>query len=316
MISSMGYATSQQLARYYELYQNIDVTFSKEVIKATALIPQEVYIKALGSQWPCVINSSSLTGAKIIAGMKSGIYEKIQQGTTSVSLRFSFMDQDKNEPKSFFISSKVLGVTQYGGSPDLILISLSYTQRAPDDLIETLGSLLEANINSAKRKEERILITPDSMRKLGIIQKETIVFIQGIPRRCILRDLSFSGAKVIMVGIATFLQDKEIVLRVDINEPRIAIGLKGKIVRTENVENRKDLVALAIQYNETEIPMSYKMHINNYLGQQRKVSPSRAKPEPEPEDAKKSEEVKEEKTPAIENPMSPETPISPEIGES
>ncbi|HKL85676.1 MAG TPA: PilZN3 domain-containing protein, partial [Treponemataceae bacterium] len=82
----MGYATSQQLARYYELYQNIDVTFSKEVIKATALIPQEVFIKALGSQWPCVINSSSLTGAKIIAGMKSGIYEKIQQGTTSVSL--------------------------------------------------------------------------------------------------------------------------------------------------------------------------------------------------------------------------------------
>lgn len=302
----MGYATSQQLARYYELYQNIDVTFSKEVIKATALIPQEVFIKALGSQWPCVINSSSLTGAKIIAGMKSGIYEKIQQGTTSVSLRFSFLDQDKNEPKSFFISSKVLGVNQYGGSPDLILISLSYTQRAPDDLIEILGSLLEANINSAKRKEERILITPDSMRKLGIIQKETIVFIQGIPRRCILRDLSFSGAKVIMVGIATFLQNKEIVLRVDINEPRIAIGLKGVIVRTENVENRKDLVALAIQYHEKEVPMSYKIHINNYLGQQRKLSPSRA------EVSEETKEVKEES----DKPSSTETQKTPETGES
>lgn len=302
----MGYATSQQLARYYELYQNIDVTFSKEVIKATALIPQEVFIKALGSQWPCVINSSSLTGAKIIAGMKSGIYEKIQQGTTSVSLRFSFLDQDKNEPKSFFISSKVLGVNQYGGSPDLILISLSYTQRAPDDLIEILGSLLEANINSAKRKEDRILITPDSMRKLGIIQKETIVFIQGIPRRCILRDLSFSGAKVIMVGIATFLQNKEIVLRVDINEPRIAIGLKGVIVRTENVENRKDLVALAIQYHEKEVPMSYKIHINNYLGQQRKLSPSRA------EVSEETKEVKEES----DKPSSTETQKTPETGES
>ncbi|HKL86341.1 MAG TPA: PilZ domain-containing protein, partial [Treponemataceae bacterium] len=267
---------------------------------------QEVFIKALGSQWPCVINSSSLTGAKIIAGMKSGIYEKIQQGTTSVSLRFSFLDQDKNEPKSFFISSKVLGVNQYGGSPDLILISLSYTQRAPDDLIEILGSLLEANINSAKRKEDRILITPDSMRKLGIIQKETIVFIQGIPRRCILRDLSFSGAKVIMVGIATFLQNKEIVLRVDINEPRIAIGLKGVIVRTENVENRKDLVALAIQYHEKEVPMSYKIHINNYLGQQRKLSPSRVEV---------SEEVKEVKEES-DKPSSTETQKTPETGES
>jgi hypothetical protein len=83
---------------------------------------------------------------------------------------------------SFFVAAKVLGVTQYAGSGDLILINLAYTQRAPDDLIEKLGTLLEANINSAKRREERILVTPDSMRRLGIVQKETIVFIQGIPR--------------------------------------------------------------------------------------------------------------------------------------
>lgn len=270
----MGYATSQQLARYYELYQNIDVTFTKEVIKTTALIPQQVYIKALGGQWPCVINSTSLTGAKIIAGIKSGIYEKIQQGTVSVSLRFSFMDQEKNEPVSFFVASKVLGTNQYAGSPELIIISLAFTQRAPDDLIEKLGGLLEANINSAKRREERILLTPDAMRKLGILQKETLIFIQGIPRRCILRDLSFSGAKVIMVGLAPFLVDKEVVLRIDLDEPRIAIGVKGKIIRTEDVENRKDLVALAVSYNEAEVPMAYKMHINNYLNQTRKGSSS------------------------------------------
>jgi hypothetical protein len=266
----MGYATSQQLARYHELYQNIEVTFSKEVIKATGLITQQIYIKALGGQWPCVINSTSMSGAKIIAGIKSGIYEKIQQGTVSVSLRFSFVDQDKTEPVSFFVAAKVLGSNQYAGSPELVLISLAFTQRAPDDLIEKIGALLEANINSAKRREERILLTPAAMRKLGILQKETIIFIQGIPRRCILRDLSFSGAKVIMVGIAQFLLNKEIVLRIDIDDPRIAIGIKGKILRTEDVENRKDLVALAIVFNEAEVPMAYKMHINNYLSQQRK----------------------------------------------
>jgi len=270
----MGYATSQQLARYYELYQNIDVTFTKEVIKATGLITPQVFIKALGGQWPCVINSTSMTGAKIIAGIKSGFYEKIQQGNTSVSLRFSFQEQDKIEPVSFFVAAKVLGVNQYAGSPDLVIIAIAFTQRAPDDLIEKLGNLLEANINSAKRREERILINPESMRKLGILQKETIVFIQGIPRRCILRDLSFSGAKVIMVGIAAFLVDKEVVVRIDIEEPRMAIGVKGKIVRTEDVEGRKDLVALAINYNDAEVPMSYKMHINNYLTQLRKTSPS------------------------------------------
>ncbi|HPS44260.1 MAG TPA: PilZ domain-containing protein [Treponemataceae bacterium] len=268
----MGYATSQQLARYYELYQNIDVTFSKEVIKATGLIPQQVYVKALGGQWPCVVNSASLSGAKIISGIKSGFYEKIQQGNTSVSLRLSFQDPEKSEPMSFFVTSKITGFTQYAGSPDLIIINIAYTQRPPDDLIEKLGALLEANINSTKRREERIVMTPDAMRKLGILQKETVIFIQGIPRRCIIRDLSFSGSKVIMVGIAPFLINKEVVLRIDIAEPRLALGVKGTIVRTEDVEGRKDLVALAIKYHEAEIPMGYKMQINAYLSQMRKTA--------------------------------------------
>lgn len=301
----MGYATSQQLARYYELYSTIDVTFTKEVIKATGLIPQQIYVKALGGQWPCVINSTSFVGAKIIAGIKSGVYDKIQQGNTSVSLRFSFLDQDKNEPLSFFVAAKVLGVNQYAGSTDLVIISLSYTQRAPDDLIEKLGQLLEANINSTKRREERIIINPDSMRKLGILQKETIIFIQGIPRRCILRDLSFSGAKVIMVGIAQFLLDKEIVIRVDIDDPRQAIGIKGTVVRTEDVENRKDLVALAIKYHEAEVPMAYKLHINSYLTQIRKTQLGVTEPETDSAEAAKPE-----------TKPSSETKPSPKAGET
>lgn len=288
----MGYATSQQLARYHQLYQNIEVTFSKEVIRTTGLIPQQVFLKSLGGQWPCVINSTSLVGAKIIAGIKSGVYEKIQQGVASVSLRFSFLNMEKNEPFSFFVASKVTGMTQYAGSPDLILINLAFTQRAPDDLIERLGTLLEANVNSTKRREERILITPDSLRKLGIAQKETIVFIQGIPRRCILRDVSFSGAKVIMVGIAAFLDQKEVVLRIDFEDPRNAVGIKGKIVRTEDVEGRRDLVALAIRYEEGEVPMAYKMHINTFISQLRKNADddrddeSAAKPAAKPAAAK------------------------------
>lgn len=283
----MGYATSQQLTRYHELYQNIDVTFTKEVIKATGLLSQQVFIKALGGQWPCVINSTSMTGAKIIAGIKSGIYEKIQQGNSSVSLRFSFNEPDSTEPISFFVTAKVHGITQYAGAAELVIISIVYTQRAPDHLIERLGTLLEANINSSKRREDRILVTPDSMRKLGILQKETIIFIQGVPRRCIIRDISFTGSKVIMVGLAQFLNDKEVVLRIDIDEPRIALGIKGKIVRTEDVEGRKDLVALAINYHENEISMAYKMLINNYLGQQRKTTSNEGPKEAPPDDKAK-----------------------------
>ena len=52
-------------------------------------------------------------------------------------------------------------------------VSLEFTQRPPDDLIQILGSLLEANSNAQRRKDERIVITPESMKKLGLDSRES-----------------------------------------------------------------------------------------------------------------------------------------------
>ncbi|GAB1484789.1 hypothetical protein MASR2M78_36070 [Treponema sp.] len=128
-----------------------------------------------------------------------------------------------------------------------------------------MGRLLEANINSTKRRDERILLNADSMRKLHIQSKETALFIQGVPRRCILRDISFSGTKIIMIGVAKFLVDKEAAIRLDFEEPRESLLIKGKIVRSEDVEGRKDLVALALHFDESSVPMVYKMRINDFI---------------------------------------------------
>ncbi len=266
-------ATSQQLTRYYELYKNIYVTFTKEVISLLGLQTKFVFIKADNMQWPCVINSSSLLGAKVIAGTKNGLVAKIQKDTSALSLRFSFADNENKEPVSFFINSKLVGFSPYGAADsDLVLLQLQYLQRAPDFLIEKLGFFLDANVNSARRKSDRVLITPDTMRKIGILKKETMIYMQEVPRRCILRDISFSGAKIIMLGMAKFIQDKEVVLRIDFDEPRTAIGLHGSVVRTEDVDGRKDLIAIAIHFFEKDIPMTYKMHLNNYFATQTKHS--------------------------------------------
>jgi hypothetical protein len=275
----MGVATSQQISKYYDLYRSIDVTFTKEVIRATGLGTQQVYLKCIGETWPCVIHSSSFEGAKVIVNAKSGLYARIQQANNLVSLRYSFKISDKTDPLMFFVSGRVLGFSPYGGSSDMAMLTMQFTQRPPDDLIEIMGRLLDANMNSTKRREERILLTPEALRKLQIISKETAIFIQGVPRRCILRDISFSGAKIIMIGVAKFLMDKTAALRIDFEDPREAILLKGRIVRSEDVEGRKDLVALALHYEETQVPMNYKMRINDFLSQVR--ADSRANPSAE-----------------------------------
>lgn len=265
----MGVATSQQLIKYYERYRAIDVTFTKEIIKASGLVTAQVYLKCLGETWPCVVYSSSFTNAKIIINSRSGVFDKIQRANNLISIRYCFKESDKIDPFMFFVAGKMTGAAPYGGSPDVSLLTMAFTQRPPDDLIEIMGRLLDANINSAKRREERILITPDVMRRMHLISKETAIFIQGVPRRCILRDLSFSGAKIIMVGVAKFLVEKEVAVRLDFDDPRDSHLIKGKIVRAEDVEGRKDLVALALFFTEQTIPMNYKLRINDFLTQGR-----------------------------------------------
>jgi hypothetical protein len=153
----------------------------------------------------------------------------------------------------------------------MAVFNLQYSQHAPDDLVEIIGRVLDANMNAAKRKEDRIFILPEIMHRLKLLSKDVTVFIDGVPRRCILRDLSFSGAKIVMVGLAKFLVDKPSSLRIEFDDPRESFNVKGKFIRAELVESRKDLVVLAMLFNEP-VPMGYKIRLSDYLNSAKAMS--------------------------------------------
>ena len=262
----MGILTSQKISTYYELFKTIDVSYSKEIMQVTGLITKQVFLKCVSDFWPCYIYSSSFQGAKVVVSIKSGILQKLERANNMVSLRFSFRVADKGDPLTFFVNTKSTGYVPYQGSDEMALFTLQFTQRPPDDLIEIMGRILDANVNSSKRKDERILINPESSRKLNI-SKESAVLIQNVPRQCILRDVSFSCARLIMMGVAKFLVNKEAFLKMDFDEPRETFLLKGNLANAELIEGRKELISLDLQYDENMVPMGYKIRINDYLSQ-------------------------------------------------
>lgn len=261
----MALVTSQAIATYYERYKPIEVTFTREIIQVTGLLTQQVHLKCVSDFWPCVIYSTSFEGAKVVANTQSGLVTKLQQANNMVSLRFCFKSTETGNPVTFFVAARVSGFTPYSGTKGVALFSLTFTQRPPDDLIGIVGRILDANFNSAKRKDERIILSPETMRKLSMLAKETAVFIQGVPRRCILRDLSFSGAKIIMMGVAKFLVNRDMGLRLDFDDPRESFLLKGKFIRFEEIEGKKEMLALAAQFTDGLIPMGYKIRLNDYI---------------------------------------------------
>ncbi len=261
----MAVVTSQIISRYYDDFRNTEVTFTKDIIRTLAMDPRQIYIKCAGSQWPCIVNSSSFSQVRIIVGTKGGAFQAIaKKDPPPVSIRFAFYQSD-GQLLSLFISGKVMNIASYMNSKEMAVVTINYTQKPPDDFIEMIGHLIDANNNAIRRKEDRIVITPDALKKLGIPRKETVIVIQNVPRHCILQDLSFGGAKVVLMGLSQFLLNKEVEMRIEFDDPHEVIPLKGIIMNTIPVEGRKDIVIANIKFNEESISLSYKIHINNYL---------------------------------------------------
>jgi len=261
----MGVLTSQKINVYYDRFKDIDVTFTKDMIQVTGLLTQQVHLKCGNDFWPCVVYTTSFAGAKVVANVKTGLLGKLQATNNFVNLRFCFRPPGESNTVTFFVAARIMASAPYGNSQDVNMFTVQFSNRPPDDFIEIIGRVLDANVNSSKRKEERIPLTADNLRKLNILSTETVVFIQQVPRRCILRDVSFSGTKLIMMGVPKYLIDRDGAVRLEFNDPRESYTIKGKFVRAETVEGKKEMVALGLQFDETSVPMGYKIRLNDML---------------------------------------------------
>jgi len=271
----MALITGQHISNYYKQFGEVEISFNKEVIRVTGLHTRNNLLKCKGAYWPCFVYSTSMRTAKIVASVKEDFFNCIKDANNLVLLQLSFNQADKSSPLTLRISAKMAGLSKYGEEDSgLSLITLNFTQRPSDDLIIILGRLLESNLNSKKRKEERIIMNDQIIRKIGLKSKNIIVIIDKIPRKALIRDLSFSGAKLIIAGLAKFLVNKAIILRLEVEDTGRAINIIGKVLRFEPIENRKDIASIAIQFVDTQLPIEYKLLLNDYLTQLRPGKPS------------------------------------------
>lgn len=260
----MSVVLSKKISNYYDLFRDERVIFTKENIRSLKLDPREIYLKCNGGQWPCIINSSSLQKAKIIVGSSCGIFDILRsQKNVNVSLRYGFFE---NTGKiQFFVTCNVIKIEKYHEQSDLVLMTLEFTQRPPDDLILKLGEFFEANSNAKIQNNEKIFINPENLKLLSIPKEETFILISNVPRKCVMKDLSFGGATLLLVGIAKFLKNKEVELRLFFSDTNEKIALKGIVVEADFMPGRKDISVISVEFIQDLIPMTYKFHINSYL---------------------------------------------------
>jgi hypothetical protein len=267
----MAIVTSQQIQQYYTHFKDIEITMTKEVGATLGIINSEVFLKTGGFQWPCVLYSTSFSGAKVVLSLKPDQLEDIRSSASLSSLHYGFRVPDKTDPIAFYVSAKVKGLTKYvSKNPDLYFASLEYNKRPPDDMLEIIGRFLETNINAKKRKEERIPWNNDLALKMGLSPTGTSISVDGILRKCLVRDISFGGCKVLIPGVAKFLAGKPSIIKFSYKDGTSNFLIPGRILRADPVEGRKDIAVAAVQFDESNTPMDFKMKLNDVFRSSRK----------------------------------------------
>ena len=255
--------TVQHLARLYKEFSETEVTFNGQVIIESGLITSDVRLTVGSNHLPSVLYACSMKGARVIAEIGNTTTDLLTHNSSSATLRLGFKQSDEKTPVSFIVPCKVESLSEYNAQrPNIRFVTLEFTQKPSDSLVGILGSLLEIKSNALRRRDQRVAMTPDNMKKIGLQSRESCLAIDGASRRCLLRDLSFGGAKVLLSMLGLPKGPQRVMLKLQKCEIRDDAVLNGSIVRVEDVEGHDDLVALSIQYN-TDPPISYKQKINS-----------------------------------------------------
>ncbi|MBN2739256.1 MAG: PilZ domain-containing protein [Spirochaetales bacterium] len=262
----MPHYTKHQIKQFHEKYKEIDITFNKKVIEYTRFIPHEISFKVGNDNYSCIVNSSSMMGAHVILQADKIFFEKVKANNKWVSLRFAFRREDKSHPLTFFIKSKVKSFNPLQGkTQNLFIINIEFAQQPPDDYIEILGSLIDAGTNSKQRKHDRIDISNESMRLLHLESNNGIIYVNKKAVRCIIRDISLSGCKIIAKGDSQYFMNQPAIFAIKFSGEPEYTKIPGKILRTELIKENEDFLTIGIQFVENHIPNLFVRFVSDYF---------------------------------------------------
>ncbi|MBN2441289.1 MAG: PilZ domain-containing protein [Spirochaetales bacterium] len=264
----MATQTRHRCDEYYRMYLDHDVSFTKEIIKDIGLIPEKNFLRYGGENIPCIIYSASMTRSRIIAQLRAPICEKIGLGNKTASLSLAFKREKSQDPVSLFINSKIAGFTPYKSDiPGVNFVTLTYMNKPPDDFIYKLGTVLSERSDETKRKEERIPVDDETTKTMNLQTDKIWVFCDNKQIPCVLKDISFSGAKVITKGQKEFFANKPIKLVLNISNLDGISAMIGKVVYCEEIVINKTIkfISLGLAFDKAKIPDSYKEWVQSFM---------------------------------------------------
>lgn len=266
----MSIVTQKEIEDYYNTYKKApNITLTKNIVECIGLQMKQCYLKHKSEYYPCIVYACCLHQAKIFMNCPKRLLEDITEHKTQVFLRLYFLSKGTAHPIAFLIPANIVEFKEIQKGNTLFFdLLLQFNNRPPDDLIILLGGLLEAKKCYECRKDERIEIDPLTLKRVGLKSKFTVFKAQTMAIKCILKDLSFSGAQVILPKNAGVKMHDPCSIELDFDQEELPVVNEGQVVGLNDLSVAV-LNAVHIKFTEDKIPINFKIYIKDYLNKKR-----------------------------------------------
>ncbi len=242
----------------YQDYLTTELTYVKDVADALGLLPAESTVKLQTVLYPCLVHSASFQSAKVLMRLTPEQAITVQIGSKVVTLTLVLLDSRKAKKELYQFNGSFQVVQKHlaGDNEIVFLASITFSHRPHEVFLQAHGSSLNLKKEAQARQQDRIALTPETMGILGLSSLNTTVVIDKIERKCLMREVSYGGSRVVLTGAGQFLSEKPF----ELVFPHTSHGnilIPGMVSRAENMESHRGLAQLALTFTPGKVPVAY-----------------------------------------------------------
>ncbi len=257
--------TRHKVDNLYFSYCSESVTFNKNVRDTTGLILNLVQLKCGEKTAPIIVYSMSMLNVNLIISVKnfSNFRRLNEKESRQISLKLAFDKENSAEPIIFFLPVKISASKNYNS--DNIFLLVEFIRKPPDTIIIMLGELIKIKTLSDKREDKRIQVNKHTIKKLHFSTTSGILELNNIKKKCLVKDISFTGMKLIAAGNKQDFINKKVSIKLQFADNIGVNSIDGTIGRTDLIGESKDFVALGVSLDNNTLPFDYKNIIADFL---------------------------------------------------
>lgn len=239
-----------------------NVIFTRGVLSFLGLAAKNIMLTCGPYRFVSVLQVANLQRIQFITPDSGLLTDALDKYNRMVSVRFVFVD---NQRDPLNVPGVFVKMASYPPDKKYKLAEVVLDEPLPSRYLEMVTSITEITQKARSRTEPRIMFTENDSDCFGLNACSSFVKFFDETRRCYLRDLSPSGAGVIVI-LDELLKENDVMrLVLHLNDQFYPLELDSHVMRCSWYDESLRLAEIVLFFIQESVPLSYHVFLDHVL---------------------------------------------------